>query len=31
MIGYASDETAELMPLSHMLACKLVAKITEIY
>jgi len=31
MIGYATDETPELMPLSHMLACKLVERITEIY
>lgn len=31
MIGYASDETPELMPLSHELACNLVARIEEIY
>lgn len=31
MIGYATDETPELMPLSHLLSCKLVAKITEVF
>ncbi|KAL0370102.1 UNVERIFIED_CONTAM: S-adenosylmethionine synthase 1 [Sesamum angustifolium] len=29
MIGYATDETPELMPLSHLLANKLAAKLTE--
>lgn len=24
MIGYATDETPELMPLSHILACKII-------
>lgn len=30
MFGYASDETEELMPLSHVLATKLGAKLTEV-
>ena len=29
MIGYASDETAELMPLTHQLANKLVERLSE--
>ncbi|KAI9196009.1 hypothetical protein LWI28_020230 [Acer negundo] len=30
MFGYATDETAELMPLTHVLATKLGAKLTEV-
>ncbi|KAI4335064.1 hypothetical protein L6164_013746 [Bauhinia variegata] len=30
MFGYATDETTELMPLSHVLATKLGAKLTEV-
>ncbi|KAL6186142.1 hypothetical protein ACLB2K_037160 [Fragaria x ananassa] len=30
MFGYATDETEELMPLSHVLATKLGAKLTEV-
>jgi len=28
MIGYATDETAELMPLTHVLANRIVEKLT---
>lgn len=31
MIGYATNETEELMPLSHLISCKLVTRITEVY
>lgn len=30
MFGYASDETSELMPLTHMLATQLGARLTEV-
>ncbi|XWS41146.1 hypothetical protein CRYUN_Cryun17cG0055200 [Craigia yunnanensis] len=30
MFGYATDETLELMPLSHVLATKLGAHLTEV-
>eukprot|EP00587_Corethron_hystrix_P008258 CAMPEP_0113316968 /NCGR_PEP_ID=MMETSP0010_2-20120614/12046_1 /TAXON_ID=216773 ORGANISM="Corethron hystrix, Strain 308" /NCGR_SAMPLE_ID=MMETSP0010_2 /ASSEMBLY_ACC=CAM_ASM_000155 /LENGTH=335 /DNA_ID=CAMNT_0000173819 /DNA_START=630 /DNA_END=1637 /DNA_ORIENTATION=+ /assembly_acc=CAM_ASM_000155 len=30
MFGYASDETAELMPLTHMLATQIGSKLTEV-
>lgn len=30
MFGYASDETKELMPLSHLLASKMARKLTEV-
>jgi S-adenosylmethionine synthetase len=30
MFGYATDETEELMPLTHVLATKLGAKLTEV-
>lgn len=30
MFGYASDETPELMPLTHMLATQLGYKLTEV-
>ena len=29
MIGYATDETPQLMPLSHMLCCQLIEKLTD--
>ena len=29
MIGYATDETEEMMPLTHLLSCKLAAKLRE--
>lgn len=30
MFGYATDETAELMPLSHRLACQLCERLSEV-
>ena len=30
MFGYATDETAELMPLTHMLATQIGYKLTEV-
>ncbi|KAM0002742.1 putative methionine adenosyltransferase [Helianthus debilis subsp. tardiflorus] len=30
MFGYATDETSELMPLIHVLATKLGAKLTQV-
>ena len=30
MFGYATDETEELMPLTHVLATKIGAKLTEV-
>ena len=29
MIGYATNETPEMMPLSHSLACKLAERLTK--
>lgn len=30
MIGYATDETPEYMPLTHILCCKLVTRLREV-